>query len=125
LEFHVKSIGLCSILLGVFNGLVSLCFLGFFDGAELLTTYPELARFGVLGLMTLMLVMVIPSIVVGVGLLRFRPWARTAGMVHAIVSLLVFPLGTILGIYMLSVLVSPETDALFNPRFNSLYVRKP
>jgi hypothetical protein len=125
LEFHVKTIGLCSILLGALNGLVSLSFFGFFDGAALLTTYPALARFGVLGLTTLMLAMAIPSIVVGVGLVRFRPWARSAGMIYAIVSLLVLPLGTILGIYMLSVLVSPETDALFNPRFNSLYIRKP
>jgi hypothetical protein len=125
LEFHVKTVGLCSILIGAFGGFVSLFFFSFLGGVALLTTYPPLIRFGLLGLAALMLAMVLPSIIVGSGLLRFRPWARQAGMIYAIVSLLVFPLGTILGVYMLSVLVSPETDALFNPRFNSLYIRKP
>lgn len=41
------------------------------------------------------------------GLYRFRPWARLAGIVLAIVSLTVIPSGTILGIYGLWVHRSP------------------
>jgi len=43
------------------------------------------------------------------------------GLAHptriAIVELLNFPLGTVLGVYALWVLLSPETDPLFSPRF--------
>jgi len=48
-----------------------------------------------------------------IGLLRLRPWARIAGIVVSILSLVAFPLGTVLGIYGLWVLFSKDTERLF------------
>ena len=75
--------------------------------------------------MIAMATLALPMIVIGAGLLRFRPWSRWAGTILSVFSLLHFPLGTITGVYALSVLLSPDTDPLFSPRFNSLYLRKP
>ncbi|MFB3777186.1 MAG: hypothetical protein ACE141_06220 [Bryobacteraceae bacterium] len=55
----------------------------------------------------------IPGIIAGVGLLKFRPWARMLGIVLSALDLLHVPLGTILGIYGLWVLLKPETEQLF------------
>jgi hypothetical protein len=67
--------------------------------------------------MTLLLILMVPTIALGVGLLNYRVWARSIGTVIAIIELLNFPLGTVLGVYALWVLMSPETDPLFSPRF--------
>ncbi|HVF27784.1 MAG TPA: hypothetical protein VM943_06070 [Pyrinomonadaceae bacterium] len=43
----------------------------------------------------------IPPFIAGYGLLKERPWAKTASIVSAIVELLNVPLGTALGVYSL------------------------
>jgi hypothetical protein len=55
----------------------------------------------------------LPSIITGIGLLYFKPWARVLGIVLSAVSLLGFPWVTILGIYGLWVLFTKETERLF------------
>ncbi len=55
----------------------------------------------------------IPGIIVGVGLLKLRPWARIVGIVLCALNLLHVPFGTALGIYGLWVLLKPETERLF------------
>lgn len=56
----------------------------------------------------------IPGIIAGVGLLKFRPWARMLGIVLSALNLLHVPFGTILGIYGLWVLLKPEAEQLFS-----------
>jgi hypothetical protein len=55
----------------------------------------------------------IPGIIAGVGLLKFRPWARILAIVLSALDLLHVPLGTALGIYGLWVLLNAETERLF------------
>src|SRR5205807_101361 len=55
----------------------------------------------------------IPSVVIGIGLMRRRPWARVAGIVISILSLMMFPFGTVVGVYGLWVLFSKDTERLF------------
>ena len=58
----------------------------------------------------------IPGIVTGIGLLRYRPWARILGIIISAVDLLHVPLGTALGVYGLWVLLSQQGEAVFrNP----------
>lgn len=55
-------------------------------------------------------------IVVGSALRRLRPWARTAGLVVAVMDILMCcaaPLGTAVGIYALFVLLNDEVVRLF------------
>jgi peptidoglycan/LPS O-acetylase OafA/YrhL len=125
LESHVKILGLVNILVGAFGALVSLIFFGVFGGASAGTDEFPLRGFVIVGLMVVMLVLAIPMIATGIGLLRFRPWARSAGTILAVFSLMHFPAGTIAGLYSFWVLLSPETDPLFNPRFSTLHLRKP
>ena len=125
MESHVKILGLVNILVGAFGALVSLIFFGVFGGASAGTDEFPLRGFVIVGLMAVMLVLAIPMIATGIGLLRFRPWARSAGTILAVFSLMHFPAGTIAGVYSFWVLLSPETDPLFNPRFSALHLRKP
>lgn len=55
----------------------------------------------------------IPGIITGIGLLKFKRWARILGIVLSAIRLIQIPFGTILGVYGLWVLFSKETEALF------------
>ena len=66
-------------------------------------------------LITWLLVISLPGIVAGIGLLKFRSWARILGIVLCAVCLLGFPIGTVFGIYGLWVLLSKDTERLFQP----------
>lgn len=57
----------------------------------------------------------VPGLVVGVGLLKLRPWARIFGIVISALDLTHIPFGTALGIYGLWVLFNRETERLFIP----------
>jgi hypothetical protein len=66
-----------------------------------------------LGICALVTLFSIPGIIAGVGLLKFRPWARMLTIVLSALDLLHVPFGTILGIYGLWVMLKPETEQLF------------
>jgi hypothetical protein len=70
----------------------------------------------------LMAVLAIPHVVAGIGLMRFKPWARPFGMILLTFSLLNVPLGTAVGLYGLWVLMSPEADEVFSPRFQRKFL---
>jgi len=59
------------------------------------------------------LLLSLPGIIAGFGLLRFRPWARLLMIVLSALNLLSIPIGTALGVYGLWVLMQPETERLF------------
>jgi hypothetical protein len=59
-------------------------------------------------------VVALAGILVGWGLLKHEPWARTAAIVLGFVSLLHPPFGTALGIYTLWVLLSDQGGAEYN-----------
>jgi hypothetical protein len=120
---HVKTLGILHIVLGSIGVLVALLFLLFFgslaafvgltDSSEgAFMAVPILGGIG--GLIFLfVLLLSVPGIIVGIGLLRFSPWARVLGIVVSAVSLLNVPFGTALGVYGLWVLLSTETERLF------------
>jgi hypothetical protein len=60
------------------------------------------------------LIMAIPLAVAGRGILRWRPWAKTLGMLLSAVNMLFLPIGTGVGIYALWVLTDETTEFLFN-----------
>ncbi len=120
MEVHVKVLGLLYILAGGFGGLASLVFFLLMAGPTSAAGYGPIGRYMITGWMVLMLLLAIPSIVVGIGLMRFQRWARALATIVAILQLLNFPLGTALGIYALWVLLSAEADPLFSPRFREI-----
>lgn len=63
----------------------------------------------------ILLVMSLPGVIAGIGLLKLQPWARILGIVLCAICLLGIPFGTIFGIYGLWVLLSKDTERLFQP----------
>jgi hypothetical protein len=69
---------------------------------------------GVIGgfVFILLLVLSLPGLVIGIGLVQFRPWARVAGIILSALDLFNVPFGTALGIYGLWVLLNRETEQM-------------
>lgn len=61
----------------------------------------------------ILLVLALPEIIAGFGLLRRRNWARILSLVLGAVQLFNFPFGTALGIYTFWVLLNEEATPLF------------
>ena len=66
------------------------------------------------GLVVFLLVVSLPGLIAGWGLLKLKPWARIVGIVLCALNLINIPFGTILGAYGLWVLLNGETERLFN-----------
>jgi len=125
LEAHVRAVGLLNILIGVIGLLLAVTFFLLFNGVSYFGEGNSVENFALAAVMIVMGVLGLPMIFVGIVLLQFRPWARMAGVILGIFTFLHFPLGTILAAYELTILLSTDADHLFNPRFNSLYIRRP
>jgi hypothetical protein len=50
----------------------------------------------------------------GLGLLQYKSWARILAIILGIINLILFPIGTALGIYTLIIMFNEEAKALFN-----------
>jgi hypothetical protein len=68
-----------------------------------------------MALVTLLLIVSLPGVIAGWGLLNYKPWARILAIVVAILHLFNIPFGTLLGAYALWVLFNKETERLFSP----------
>ena len=123
---HVKILGILHILyggLGVFAGLVVFLVMGGIAGLVGVTGHspdsamaiPILGGIGSL-VFVILLCISLPGIIVGFGLLHFKPWARILALIMSALELFSIPLGTALGIYGFWVLLKPETEQLFLPR---------
>jgi hypothetical protein len=122
---HVKILGILQIVLGALGGLVALAVLAVFGlagaavGTAAVQQDPDailaLPIFGGIGmaLFILILILSLPSIFAGVGLLQMRPWARILTIVLCALNLLNVPIGTAIGIYGLWVMLNKETEQMF------------
>jgi hypothetical protein len=82
------------------------------SGGEGVAALPLIGLTG-MALSAFLLVVSIPGLVAGVGLLKFKPWARTLTIVLSALNLINIPIGTAVGIYGLYVLLSEEGSRLF------------
>jgi hypothetical protein len=122
MDTHVKVLAVLHIAMGAI-GVVGACVLMLvFGGAagiigsmgdpDARIAMPILGITG-MALVVVVLVRSLPGILVGIGLLKYRPWARIAGIVLSILDLIWVPFGTVVGVYGLWVLFSTETERLF------------
>ena len=123
MQTHVKVLGVLYLVVSAFSllaalflilaigsaaGIVSVAA----DSQDAAIAIPVLGIAGTaLGVM--LLVLALPGLLTGWGLLTYRPWARILGIVLSALNLLNIPIGTALGIYGLWVLLSGETERLF------------
>jgi hypothetical protein len=122
MDTHVKVLGSLQIALGIMGLFGALVLTFVFGGAasaigasgdpDARVALPIVGITG-MALVTVVAAVSLPSLIIGIGLIRLRPWARVAGMVISILSLMMVPFGTIVGIYGLWVLFSKDTERLF------------
>ncbi|MBN1877637.1 MAG: hypothetical protein JXA33_25665 [Anaerolineae bacterium] len=116
METNVKILGWLYIVLsalGVLIGgfvLMLLLSIGVISGEEEAAIILTIVGLFVGGIM---LVLSAPGIVAGIGLLKFKSWARILAIILGVLNLPGFPIGTVLGIYTLVVLLTEDAGALF------------
>jgi hypothetical protein len=119
---HIKVLGWLHVIfgiLGVLMGLVGLAFFGGIAGMIGMSgpTGDDAVAIPIMGalggiIMLIALVISIPGIIVGWGLITYKSWARVLGIILSALHLLNFPFGTAVGIYGLWVLLNDQTRAI-------------
>src|ERR1051325_1409070 len=108
METHVKVLGALQIAMGAFGLFGAVVLVMVFGGASSavgLGGDPEatyaLPIIGITGmaLVAFLVILSLPAVIVGIGLLQRRPWARVGGIVLSILGLIAVPFGTIVGVY--------------------------
>jgi hypothetical protein len=124
MEQHVKILGILNIVwgaLGALGGLVILIIFGVGYGIvdavsahqpDAAIALPIIGIIGC-GVALLMLVLSIPSIIAGIGLIQYKSWAKILAIVVSALHLLNLPFGTALGVYGLWVLCSEKSRDCF------------
>jgi len=120
---HVKVLGILHIVFGglcILAGLIVLTIMGGIAGIvgasdavqDNPAAVPILAGIGAF-VCILCLILGLPGLIGGIGLLSYKSWARILIIVLSALDLIHVPFGTALGIYGFWVLLSPQTEALF------------
>jgi predicted ferric reductase len=125
MEQQVKAVAILNIIwggLGVLGALFVLVFFGGMAGlvsadhdTDAATGAIALGAIGAVAFIVITLVSV-PTLIGGIGLLKYREWARILTIVMSALHLLSIPLGTALGVYGIWVLTKDETRALFKTK---------
>ena len=116
MEKHIKVLGVLFIAYHAVGLLIGFFVLSLLSGMGLASHDPEAA--GVMVLMgvvagTALLVLSLPGIVAGIGLLKRKEWARILALIVGFFNLINIPLGTALGAYTFWVLLQDETVRIF------------
>lgn len=121
MQKHVTAVGALRIGYGLFGALLTALVLLFTVGIGTLACGLEgekealfvLSAIGV-PIATVLFLLSALSIVCGIGVLKYRNWARYLAMVLSVLDLFHIPLGTALGIYCIWALVQDDTARLFS-----------
>lgn len=120
---HVKVLAVLYLVLsalGVLGALFMMMMFGVAAGSVGLSGDPDAAMAAPIitligsGFVIFLLIVSIPGLVLGWGLLQLKPWARILGIVLCAINLINIPIGTVLGAYGLWVLLNAETERLFS-----------
>jgi hypothetical protein len=120
MEKHVTVVGALHIgfgALGILGAVTAFVFIvgggligGFFSGEETVVAITTIVGSVIAfwaGLLS------VPGIIGGIGLLKWKSWARYMVLVLAVLDLFNIPIGTAVGVYSIWVLVQDETAHLF------------
>ena len=115
---HVRILGWCFIVYHALLLLLAIFLFLVIGGAGVLSGDRQAMMItGAVGgfIAVLFIILALPGLITGFGLLRFKPWARILGIVLGALNLLNVPLGTALGAYAFWVLLNQQTIPLFEP----------
>ena len=128
-EEHNKYVGVANVAYGAIHVLLMIVMAVFFMammGVIARDTgkgdVPPTAFFGVIMVFAvgINLLLAIPSFIAGYAFLKRKPWARTAGIVAAVLSAIRVPLGTVVSIYTFWFLFSEPGRLLYENRSQAL-----
>jgi hypothetical protein len=119
---HIRIVAILHIVLGALSVLGGLAIFGVMGGlaavigvtgtADAVPAVPIVGGLGGL-IFLVLLVLGLPGIIAGVGLLKFRPWARILGIIISALDLIQYQFGTALGIKGLWALLSRDGEMMF------------
>jgi len=114
---HVKVIGILWIIFGAFWLCLAVFALLVFLGVAMIPNVedisPSILRLIGIVVSSIMILLGLPRIIGGLGLLHHKEWARILILVLAFLDLVNVPFGTAIGIYTMIVLFNPETVKMF------------
>jgi hypothetical protein len=116
MEQHFKIIAVLQIFMGALAAVLGLMLFGIIAGAGAISGDRQAMLItGTVGAAIggFLLVLSLPSIIAGVGLLKRREWARILSIVLSIFHLLNIPIGTIVGAYSIWALLQPQAKSYF------------
>ena len=122
-EASIKSVGFLYVLGGAIGTLAFIAVLapaiiGGMGGATA-PGAPELAIFAVLFVISL------AQLFVGVGLRKLRSWAKIPGAIIAGISLLSIPIGTLIGAYIMYLLLSQKGGTVLSAAYQDIILQTP
>ena len=117
MESHVKAVGIIHIAFSVLGITMAVVVFTVFN---LVAKMPDIDQEAIRILQTIgiavpwfIMVLSLPGIVGGIGLLKYQGWARILVLILSFLDLLNFPIGTAVGIYAIWVLFDKRTEKLF------------
>jgi hypothetical protein len=116
MEGHVKAVALIYIVLGFLAVIAAIAMFGILAGAGVISgDRTAMLTTGIIGtvLAAALVIMSVPSIIAGFGLLKMKNWARVLTIILDALNLFGFPIGTAIGVYTLWVLLNDQTTRLF------------
>ncbi len=130
MEKHITLAAVLNIGLGILGLLFACVVFVVIAGGGLISGDPEaMAITMIVGsvIAVFFIVLSLPKIIGGIGLLKRRRWARIVLLIISVMALIDFPIGTALGIYTIWVLLQDETIRLLEttPSHAVDTVRKP
>ncbi len=118
MQQHVTVLGALYIAFGVYGVLAAIIIFLVLTGGGLISGNREaIAITSLIGtaLAFFLIVISVPGIIGGIGLLKRKEWSRILVLVLGCINLINIPFGTILGIYTIWILTKPDTAQLFRP----------
>lgn len=118
MEKHINVVAALYIGLGILS-IVSALFFGLFFG--IFTGFiPDSPPRGILYFIIMILIgasviLSIPGIIAGIGLINRKEWARVLTIILSAIRIINIPIGTCIGAYSLWVLINDETVMAFRP----------
>ncbi len=111
MKTHVELLGLINVISGLFSALVGLVVFAICTVLVPITEDPTgslvLLILGV-GVGGFLVILGIPTVIAGVGLLKRKSWSRLLALIVAIFAFFNFPVGTLIAIYTAWVLTNSE-----------------
>jgi hypothetical protein len=124
MEQHVKILAILHIVLSILGLVAALIVMAVFGGIAGIIHLSDTSGDAVVGstvmgliggiVVIVLLVISLPGLIAGIGLLSFQPWARILMIILCAIELPGFPFHTALGAYGLWVLLSNQGAALFH-----------